>query len=323
MTNDENRADAEAAEVFCGVVAIVGAPNVGKSTLLNQLVGSKLAITTPKPQTTRNRIVGMVQRPDAQLIFVDTPGVHRSKKTLNRLLVATSTQASKDADVVLVMTDYAPPGPRLQSDCQLGLEQLVPSIQELRTPVVLAINKVDQISPKQWLLPVMKRAEELGWFAAIHPISALTGQGLAELLDDLVQLLPRQPRLYPAEQFTQVRERFLVAEAIREQLLVKTHQEVPYSAAVEIELFEDNRDVQPASCRVAASVLVERSSQKGIIIGKGGRMLGAVGTAARQEIQKILDCRVHLDLHVRLAKEWSRKDSILQRLGLTEGQSSR
>ncbi len=283
-----------------GRCAIVGRPNVGKSTLLNALLGQKLAIATPKPQTTRTCILGVfVQKdPPLQIAFVDTPGMHRPENALGRALVEAAKGCVADADVVLLMTQ-ADPSPKLRSVLGPAEHELLEAIGRDK-PVVLAINKVDRVKPKQLLLPLLQQCAEAHPFAAIVPLSARREENLDGLIREVGAHLPAGLR-YDAEQLTDRPERFFAAELVREAVLAHTRQEVPYAVAIVIERFsEEGRLV-----RIAATVIVEKESQKGIVIGAGGQRLKQIGTDARLEIEKLLERKVFLELWVKVAPGWT------------------
>jgi GTP-binding protein Era len=300
-----------------GFVAVVGRPNVGKSTLINRLVGQKVAIVSPKPQTTRSRILAILTREDVQIIFVDTPGLHRPHHKLGKAMVATATRAIPDADVVLFMVDASvPPTPE---------DRMIAELIERQTsaPVILVLNKMDLLPPDKvephtqsyWalcraLLPPPEGQAERGggWMMT----TATEGTNLDKLLDLIVEALPEGPRYYPGDQITDQTERAIAAELVREQVLRHTRQEVPHSVAVVVEEFKEREnDV----VYIAANVFVEKQSQKGIIIGKGGRMLHRIGAAARKEIERMTGGRVYLDLWVKVREGWRRDEEELRRLG--------
>lgn len=287
-----------------GFVAIIGRPNVGKSTLLNRLVGQKIAITSHKPQTTRNRILGILTTTDYQVLFVDTPGIHAAKSPLNRYMVDQARSACLDVDLILWL---------VEADRPLDQEPLVPALLEKAgRPVVLGINKVDLVH-KQLLLPLIDGYRQICPFAAIIPLSAVTGEGEAPLLAEVLRHLPAGPRYFPEDQVTDVPERFIVAEMIREQILNRVRDEVPYGVAVVVERFQEN----PARNMVGinAVIHVERDSQKGILIGKGGSMLRQIGQAARIEIERLLGVKVHLELFIRVQKNWTVSGRMLREFG--------
>lgn len=289
-----------------GFVAVIGRPNVGKSTLMNQLVGQKVVIVSPKPQTTRSRILGILTREDAQVIFVDTPGLHRPRHKLGQAMVATATRAIPDADVVLFMVDVSVP-PTDEDRMIAGLIQ-----EHTEAPVILVLNKMD-------LLPAAKvepHTESYWELAPYHHEWMMTiatrGVNLDKLLGLIVAALPEGPRYYPGDQVTDQTERAITAELIREQVLRYTRQEVPHAVAVVVEEFKEQ---ESGVIYVAANVFVEKDSQKGIIIGRRGQMLRQIGTAARQEIERLTGGRVYLDLWVKVRKGWRRDEKELRRLG--------
>lgn len=282
-----------------GFVALLGAPNVGKSTLMNQVLKEKISITCPKPQTTRNRILGILNRPDCQMIFVDTPGIHRARDAFNRILVDTALATLDEVDAICFVIEA--PEPEREAD-RFALEAMA----GVSTPAILVINKVDLLKNKAALLPLIDRYRGLRDFEAVVPVSALTGDGVPELIDALVGLLPEGPRYYPEDHITDQPERFLAAEIIREKVFHLTEQEVPYAAAVTVDRFSE--DPERRRVHIEATIHVERPSQKGILIGKGGRMLKEIGRQARIDIEGLLGCRVFLGLFVRIQKNW-RKDA--------------
>ncbi|RLC99654.1 MAG: GTPase Era [Chloroflexi bacterium] len=289
-----------------GFVAVIGRPNVGKSTLMNQFVGQKVAIVSPKPQTTRSRILGILTREDAQAIFVDTPGIHRPRHKLGRAMVAAATRAIPDADVVLFMVDVSVP----PTDQDKIIAKLIR--EQTQSPVILVLNKMD-------LLPAdkVKQHTEAYWEVAPYRQEwmmtiATQGENLDKLLELIVTALPEGPRYYPGDQVTDQTEREIVAELIREQVLRRARQEVPHAVAVVVEEFKEREnDV----VYVEANIFVEKDSQKGIIIGKRGQMLRRIGSAARQEIERMTGGRVYLDLRVKVRQGWRRDERALRRLG--------
>jgi GTPase len=289
-----------------GFTAIVGAPNVGKSTLLNRILADKIAITSPKPQTTRNRILGVLHRPGSQIIFLDTPGIHKSEKALNRKMVETALAAISDVDIILMMIDAARPDPASE---HLLLKKLP---RDRGRPVLLAINKIDKIK-KSDLLHVMDSWSAAHSFDEIIPISATEGTQIPELIELLENRLPEGPPYFPEDMITDMPERFVAAEMIREKIFTLTGQEIPFSTAVTIESFSEDPDRGLVS--IHAAIHVERNSQKGIIIGKGGTMLKAVGRAARMDIERMVGMKVFLKLFVRVEKNWSNDARALRRLG--------
>ncbi len=288
----------------CGYIALIGVPNVGKSTLLNRLVGDKLAITSPKPQTTRHRLLGIVTLPSAQLLFLDTPGVLEPKGPLNATLVQAALTALAAADVVVWLVEPRRPAP----DDQV----LLPHLRQLHRPLIVAINKIDTVS-KPRLLPLISAYHELFPASPIIPVSALAGEGLPALVAEILQLLPVSPPLFPPEQETDSTERFLVAELIRERVLHHTSEEVPHAVAVQVEEFDESR--RPQLVKIRAVIFVERNSQKGILIGKQGRRLKTIGAEARADIEPLLGAKVFLELWVKVWKNWRKDPKALRALG--------
>ncbi len=288
-----------------GFVAIVGAPNVGKSTLLNQLLGQKIAITSEKPQTTRNRILGVAHLPRAQLIFLDTPGIHRAKGPLNVRIVDVALKVLGAADLVVFIADAASPD-------KAADQIILQSLKKQNLPVVLAINKIDLVKKKK-LLPFMDRWRNAYPFKAIVPISALERIQIDELLAEMVAVLPEGPKYYPDDSVTDMPERFIAAEMIREKVFRLTGEEIPYAVAVTVESFKDRPEKNLID--IQATIHVERESQKPIIIGKGGGMLKRIGTQAREEIELMVGCKVFLTLWVRVQKNWTRDTGAIRRFG--------
>ncbi|MCC7125058.1 MAG: GTPase Era [Acidobacteria bacterium] len=292
-----------------GFVALVGRPNAGKSTLLNRLVGEKLAIVSDKPQTTRNRIVGVRRFPEGEVVFIDTPGIHRPLYRLNVRMVDTAVDSLRDADVVLAVVDASEPS-------GAGDRFLMDLIRKVRVPRVLALNKVDRVE-KTALLPRMAHyADEVG-FADIVPVSALTGDNIDRLESVLLTHLPEGEPLYPEDYLTDQPERFFVAELVREQVLRQTHDELPFSTAVVVDKFEEGPIL-----RLYCTILVERDSQKPILIGRGGAAIKAIGTAAREELERFFQSKVYLDLHVKVRDSWREDERTLDELGV-EGRRKR
>ncbi len=293
-----------------GVVAIVGPPNAGKSTLLNRLLGQKIAIVSPRPQTTRNRILGIVNGPSYQMIMLDTPGLHKAREMMNREMVRIAMESLSEADAVLFLADGAAmDGNRFEQRATEYKEYL----QAVRCPIFLAVNKIDLLTPDR-LLPILDKFSRLHPFAGVIPLSALSGEGVDILLDELAAKLPIGPQYYPDDIPTDVSERFIVAELIREKIFLLTREEVPYSTAVLIDNFQEGQQGKPVI--IHATILVERGSQKGIIIGKGGAMLGKIRREASQDIAGMLGCRVRLKLWVKVKKKWTTNSGILRELGL-------
>lgn len=302
-----------------GFIGLVGRPNAGKSTLLNQVLGQKLSIVSDKPQTTRNRIVGIHTRPGMQAVLVDTPGIHAARSRLNKAMVHVATNSLADVDVVTWVIDLVP-ATRAVKDGRPALTSGEQSIAAMirdsgATRVCVALNKAD-IVKKPWILPVMEQVQAALPQAAVVPVSALKGGGVEALVDAWRGMLPDGPPMYPADQFTEAPERFIVAELIREKIFHLTQQEIPYATAVEIEQFaEEETDGDRTLVHIMARIYVERDSQKGIVIGKGGAMLKRVGTLARKEIERLLGARVFLELHVSVRKAWTTSGRALKDLG--------
>lgn len=288
-----------------GFVAILGAPNAGKSTLLNRMLGQKLAITSQKPQTTRNRILGVVHRPAAQVIFLDTPGVHRATNPLNVRIVDAALATLEEADLILLVVDAHTPD--RQSE-RLLLDRLRPR----SLPVLLALNKIDRIS-RPAILPLIERWSTDLAFIGVVPVCAKSGEQVDRLLEVMEDALPASPPFFPPESLTDLPTRFVAAEMIREKAFRLTGQEIPYAVAVTIDAFEE---AQPgAPIRIHATIHVERESQKGIVIGRRGAKLKQIGEAARLEIEALLEARVFLKLFVRVQKNWTRDTRALRRFG--------
>jgi GTPase len=289
-----------------GFIGIIGRPNVGKSTLINVVVGDKIAIATHKPQTTRNRITGVKNVEGGQLVFIDTPGIHRAETRLNRSMVETAREVLDAVDVILLLIE-AQTG--IQPDDRYILEML----KETSLPVILVINKIDLVERKK-LLPIMDEGSHLFPFLAIIPISALRDEGMEGLLEKIRETLPEGQPHFPEDMFTDRSERFIAAEIIREKIMLLTHQEVPYAAAVMVDSFKE--DEARNLLRIAATITVEKESQKGIVIGKGGEMLKKIGTQARLELETFFAVKVFLELFVRVRKDWTQNEKMLKEFGL-------
>ena len=275
-----------------GYVAIIGRPNAGKSTLLNRLVGQKVAIVTSKPQTTRNRIQGIVTRPEGQIVFVDTPGLHEANTVLNRQMMKEVAAALEGIDVLLMIVDASRTLPHEDS-------LLLEKGQRFAGKTTLALNKIDMV-PKAKLLPIMNAFAKAFPFAALVPISAKKGEGCEELLQEILKELPEGEAFFPEEQITDQPERFLASEIIREKAIALTYHEVPHALAVFIDRFEET----PKLLRIHATLQVERDSQKKILIGHKGEMLKKVGTAARKELEKLLGRKIYLEMFVKVVADW-------------------
>jgi GTP-binding protein Era len=292
-------------ETKSGMVAIVGPPNAGKSTLMNTLLGQKISIVTPKPQTTRNRILGILNGPDYQIVLIDTPGLHKARQPLNLEMVKIALASLSEVDVILFLIDVSLPMPEKQS-------KAVEYLDGANCPAILLLNKIDLLD-KEKLLPMIHIYQKMYPFAAIIPVSALHNSGTDLLLEELVSLLPKGPRYYPEDIPTDATERFIVAEIIREKIFLQTGQEIPYSTAVMIDDFKE--DEKKSMVTIHATILVEKSSQKGIIIGKKGSKLVQIGKNARLDIEKLLGQKVLLKLWVKVQKNWSKDMRFLKELG--------
>jgi GTP-binding protein Era len=300
------------AALRCGFVALVGRPNVGKSTLLNTFLGSKVAIVTPKPQTTRTRIQGIVTTDAAQVIFVDTPGFCRDGGPMAKALRQTAGSAAADADLNVLVIEVRGATPEF-SDAD---EEVFKAVRRAHNRCIVAINKTDAMPRKETLLPWMAAITQRFADCPVLPISARTGEGLDALWETIVAQLPEGPMLYPEDAHTDQAERVICSEMVREQLLLQTQQEVPHGAAVTIESFEDSRESPAPICRIEARIYVERESQKPIVIGRGGRQIKAIGQAARRHMERMLGCQVYLGLTVHVDKQWTAEPAALRRYGL-------
>lgn len=304
--NDATRPSDPQGSFTSGFIAIAGPPNGGKSTLLNAMIGRKISITSEKPQTTRNRIAGIAHRPAAQLIFLDTPGIHLTQKTFNQKMVDLALTAIDDVDLILLVVDAAKPKPGAET---MILERLK---QNRQRPVILALNKIDLVK-KPALLPLIDKWAQSYPFDAIYPVSAKTGEQVPELMDAMQAALPEGPPYYPPDMVTDVSEEFILTEIIREKVFYLTEAEIPFATAVSIEMTEESEE--DGRIVVYAKIHVERDSQKQIIIGKNGRMLREIGKAARLEIERMMGIKVYLKLFIRVEKNWSRDARAMRRLG--------
>lgn len=287
-----------------GFVAIVGRPNVGKSTFMNYVLGQKIAIMSDKAQTTRNKIQGVYTKDDAQIVFLDTPGIHKPKHELGEFMVKSAYSALKEVDAVLFMVNVSEKrGP--------GDDFIIEKLKGIKTPIFLVLNKIDLVTPELLLERVESYKDALD-FAGVFPISVLQGNNVNELMEGLINALPEGPQYYPADQITDHPEYFVVSELIREKILQLTQEEIPHSVAVTVDKMQkDEFD----KVHVYANIIVERKSQKGIIIGKGGRLLKEIGTRARRDIQQLLGNKVYLELWVKVEKDWRKRKSNLQEYG--------
>jgi GTP-binding protein Era len=288
-----------------GIATLVGRPNVGKSTLLNQLVGTKVSIVSDRPQTTRNQIRGVWNGPESQIVFIDTPGIHKPKTELGRRLNQRSTDTLSAVDVVCFLIDAT-------AEIGAGDRYISGLLADVETPVILVVNKTDAVSPTEILGHLGGAAGTLGDFAAYVPLSARTGDGADALLGEITSRLPEGPLYYPDGVVTDQPDTFLAAELLREKLLAVAREELPHSLAVTVDEIEE----RPELLVLRAVVRVERDSQKGIVIGKSGAVIRDAGTAARMELEAILGIKIHLETHVKVDKDWQRRPDALDRLGL-------
>lgn len=287
-----------------GFVSIIGRPNVGKSTLLNAILGEKIAITSSKPQTTRNRILGVKHLTEGQVIFLDTPGIHKAKGVFNILMVKTALATLKEVDIILFLVEAA----RMDE----GDIFIVGNLKKVKTPVILVVNKIDLVK-KDTLLPLIDGYSRLYPFQEIIPVSALKGDGVEIIVNRIYELLSEGPRYFPEDVVTDLPERFIVAEIVREKVFELTREEIPYSTAVVVDEFKE--DQQKGLISIMATIHVERDSQKGIIIGKGGRLIKEIGTKARLDIERLLGSKVYLQLFVRVQEKWTEDMRILKEFG--------
>jgi GTP-binding protein Era len=303
-----SKASASSGELMrCGIAALVGRPNVGKSTLLNTLLGRKISIVGPKPQTTRNRIHGVLSRPGYQIIFADLPGLHaHERRAINRFMNRTALASLADADVNVLVVEAL----RWTDQDERALE----AVKSADRPIVLVINKVDRVQPKSRLLPYIDELSGKADFADVVPLSALKHKNLDSLPELIARHLPESPQLYPAEQLTDASDRFMAAEIVREKLTLRLQEELPYGIVVEIENLGPAED-EPGKLLVQAVIWVERTGQKAIVIGKGGDLLKEVGRAARLELKQHFEQPVHLELWVKVKEDWSNDAAALRRFG--------
>lgn len=291
-----------------GFVALIGRPNVGKSTLMNHFIGEKIAIMSDKPQTTRNKIRGVLTNEQGQLIFLDTPGIHKPHSKLGEQLVKTAKNTFQEVDLILFLVDA-------EEGLGGGDRFIIHHLKKVKTPVFLVVNKIDRVHPDQ-LLPLIDQYRSLYSFAEIVPVSALKGNNTRTLLDLMMKRLPEGPLYYPTDQVTDHPEQFIVAELIREKVLQLTREEIPHSVAVVIEEMKSRKN-QPI-IDIRATIFTERASQKGILIGKQGSLLKEVGKRARQECEALLGSRIYLDLWVKVKKDWRNELHTLRQLGYVD-----
>lgn len=287
-----------------GFISIVGRPNVGKSTLVNSLLGYKVAIVSDKPQTTRNKILAVLTMPDAQLLFIDTPGIHKPKHKLGQYMVQAAENTLREVDVVLFLADVT-------QEMGAGDKFILERLEKITTPVILVLNKIDKLA-KHEILPIIEQYSKFRKFSAVIPVSALEKINLTQLIDEIKPHLAAGPQYYPEDMITDQPERMIIAELIREKVLAVTREEIPHSIAVDIDEItkRNNEDVF-----VRATIYVERDSQKGIVIGAGGKLLKAVGQQARVDIENLLGSKIFLDLWVKVKKDWRNREGILKMFG--------
>ncbi len=290
-----------------GFISFIGRPNAGKSTLLNRLVGEKLAIVSDKPQTTRNRILGVRNYPEGQVVFLDTPGIHRPLHRMNVRMVDAALETIREVDILGLVVDASEPFGR-------GDRYVFDLVKDVQKPVFLILNKIDLIK-KMRLLPLIDQYQKEGHFAEIVPVSAQTGLNVERLEKAILEHLPEGPALYPEDYLTDQPERVLAAEIVREKLLQFTHSEIPFSSAVVIDRFEEPEE-EGGLLRLYCTIVVDRESQKPIVVGRNGEMVKRIGTAAREELERFFSTRVFLDLHVRVRADWREDDRTLQDLGV-------
>jgi len=288
-----------------GFVSILGRPNAGKSTLLNALVGQKVSIVADKPQTTRTAIQGVLTTPDAQVVFIDTPGIHKSDSAINKRMMDAVRNSLEERDLFIYLVDVTKP-------FGAGDEKALSILRRTEDfpPVIVALNKIDILPSKHEMLPLLEEYQKRFNFAAYLPISAATGEGLAKLRDEVIRRLPEGPEYFPPDHYTDQPARFLAAELIREKILLATRQEVPHSVTVLIEQWEE----LPRLIRIFATILVERDGQKAIVIGSKGAMLKQIGTLAREEMESLFDTHIYLDLHVKVENAWREKAAYLNQI---------
>ncbi len=295
-------------EFKSGFISIIGRPNVGKSTFLNRVIGQKIAIMSDKPQTTRNKVQGVLTTNDAQMVFIDTPGIHKPKHKLGDFMIKLAINTFKEVDLILFMINA-------EEGYGRGDEFIIEQLKNVKTPVFLVINKIDQVHPEQ-LIVLIEQYKDMYPFKEVIPISALEGNNVERLIQQIKEYLPEGPQFYPSDQVTDHPERFIVSELIREKALHLTREEVPHSIAVVIDQMkqEQGKDL----IHVMSTIIVERDSQKGIVIGKQGKMLKEIGQRARRDIENLLGSKVFLELWVKVQKDWRNKSSHLRDFGFRE-----
>jgi GTP-binding protein Era len=310
MTDDPH-SETPSGGTKCGFIALAGAPNAGKSTLLNQIVGTKIAIVTPKVQTTRTRMSGIAMRGAAQLIFVDTPGIFTAKRRLERAMVSAAWSGVQDADIAVLLVD-AERAAKSPARMDPDTASIVEGLKRTNSRAALALNKIDLV-PRELLLEVTQVHDESGVFDRIFMISALTGDGVEDLVDYLTENLSAGPWLYPDDQLSDVPMRIMAAEITREQAFLQLHQELPYALMVETDSWEERKD---GSVRIDQTILIQRDSQKGMVVGKGGSRIKSIGADSRLVLEELLGRKVHLFLHVKARKDWMERPEHYREIGL-------
>ena len=305
MTIDQELQQGTMAPFKAGFISILGRPNVGKSTLFNCMLGEKIAIVTEKPQTTRNRIIGIKNVEGGQFIFLDTPGLHEGRSELNQRMVRTAIASGQDADILLFIIEAS--SPLVEKD-----RKMIESFKGSKGVSFLVINKIDLVK-REGILPMIDQYQRLHPFSQIIPISAITGEGVEILLDEILKVLPESPPYFPEEMITDQAERFLVSEIIREKVIEESYQEIPYATAVTVDEFKERPERNLVI--ITGTIHVERNSQKKILIGKGGQKLRRIGETARKEVEVFLERRVFLELWVKVEKDWTHDPRALNRLG--------
>ncbi|MCZ8534903.1 GTPase Era [Psychrobacillus psychrodurans] len=293
-----------------GFISIIGRPNVGKSTFLNRVIGQKIAIMSDKPQTTRNKVQGVLTLENSQMVFIDTPGIHIPKHKLGDFMLKVAKNTLREVDVIMFMVNAVEPRGKID-------EYIMEMLEKNETPVFLVINKIDQVHPEK-LVDIIESYTKKYDFAEILPISALQGNNVDKLLETIQSYLPQGPQYYPADQVTDHPERFIISELIREKVLHLTREEIPHSIAVVIDKIKKEEDTEKDMIRVSATIVVERDSQKGIVIGKKGALLKEVGTRARKDIEMLLGTNVYLELWVKVQKDWRNKSAHLKDYGFRD-----
>ena len=293
-----------------GFISIIGRPNVGKSTFLNRVIGQKIAIMSDKPQTTRNKVQGVLTLENSQMIFIDTPGIHIPKHKLGDFMLKVAKNTLREVDVIMFMVNAVEPRGKID-------EYIMEMLEKNETPVFLVINKIDQVHPEK-LVEIIESYTKKYDFAEVLPISALQGNNVDKLLETIQNYLPQGPQYYPADQVTDHPERFIISELIREKVLHLTREEIPHSIAVVIDKIKKEEDTEKDMIRVSATIIVERDSQKGIVIGKKGALLKEVGTRARKDIEMLLGTNVYLELWVKVQKDWRNKSAHLKDYGFKD-----